>query len=213
MPVNEMCPMNFFSLLRDHALTRTETIAVSSPRRSMTYRKLWSRIERATARLQQEWKIGRGDVVAYCGHSHPDALVLYFALARSSARLLPLSPTLPSSDFSFLAQELRLSLMLEDDNLSLAREAPQLSVKPLSALIATRCPQEPSAVPEDPLHPALLQWQEGRGTLEAYSLEQLWETRTGNSPKAAKVNDLLDPAVLSNTVLPILQSGGCLILP
>ena len=207
--------MDFFKLLREHARTRTETIAVSSSCRSMTYRKLWSRIERATARLQQEWKINKGDIVAYYGHSHPDALVLFFALARSGARLLPLSPSLSPSDLKLFAQEFRVSLMLEDDNLSFAREVPHISVKPLSALIATRCPQEPAEVAEDPHHPALLRCREaGKAGVDAYSLAQLWGARTGVTPaQGAKVDDLLDPAVLSNTVLPILQSGGCLMLP
>jgi acyl-coenzyme A synthetase/AMP-(fatty) acid ligase len=207
--------MDFFCLLREHARTRTETIAVSSPRRSMTYRKLWSRIERASARLQQEWKVGKSDIVAYCGHSHPDALVLYFALARSGARLLPLASTISPLELSFLAKELPLSLILEDDNLSFAREVPHIPVKPMSALIATRCPQEPAGVREDPHHPALLWCREtGKAELDAYSFAQLWEARTG-APRAqvAKVDDLLEPAVLSNTVLPILQSGGCLVLP
>jgi acyl-CoA synthetase (AMP-forming)/AMP-acid ligase II len=206
--------MDFFELLREHARTRTETIAVSSRRRSMTYRKLWSRIERATARLQQEWKIGKGDIVAYCGHSHPDALVLFFALARSGARLLPLSPSLSPSNLSYFAQEFRLPLMLEDDNLSLAREVPRIPVKPLSALIATRCPQEPAEVVEDPHHPALLRCREaGKAEVDAYSLAQLWEARTGVPPQMATVNDLLEPAVLSTTVLPLLQCGGSLALP
>lgn len=207
--------MDFFELLREHARTRTETIAVLSPRRSMTYRKLWSRIERATARLQQEWRVGTGDIVAYSGHSHPDALVLYFSLARSGARLLPLSPAISPADLRFFAKEFRLSLMLEDDSLSFAREVPSLSVKPLSALIATRCPQEPAKVLEDPRHPALLQCRgAGEASLEAFSLTQLWEARSRSAQaQVAQVGDLLEPAVLSNTVLPMLQSGGCLVLP
>jgi acyl-coenzyme A synthetase/AMP-(fatty) acid ligase len=206
--------MDFFNLLREHARIRTETVAVASPRRSMTYRKLWSRIERATARLQQEWKVGRGDIVAYCGNSHPDALVLYFSLARSGARLLPFPVPLPPSEVALVTKEFHIALLLADDDLSLDSKVPGMSVKPLSSLIATRCPREPVEVIEDSHHPALL-WRQARtAESEAYSLAQLWAARTGTPPvHRVSVDALLDPRVLSCTVLPVLQGGGCIVLP
>lgn len=208
--------MDFFTLLRDHARTRAEAMAVSSLRRSMTYRKLWSRIERATARLQQEWEVRKGDTVAYYGHSHPDALVLYFALARCSARLLPLAAPLSHAELGFFAQEFRLRLLLRDDELALPIEALSLPVRPLSALIEKRCPHEPTDLPEDPHHASLVLWssEAGVGKATSHSLAQLWEKSTHARPgPEERIHTLFREQTLSDTVLPLLQRGGILFLP
>src|SRR3569832_523659 len=92
-----MFTMNLFTQLRHHAQVRPEAVAIYSQERVTTYRKLWSRIERATARLQGEWRIHAGDRVADLGKGHPAAIVLYASLARSGALLVPLKPAMPQS--------------------------------------------------------------------------------------------------------------------
>ena len=81
---------DMLALLQDHAQRRGDLLAHVLPDRDITYRRLWSRIERGSARLYGEWGVRRGDRVAYIGRGHPDAIVLYFALLRIGAALLPL---------------------------------------------------------------------------------------------------------------------------
>lgn len=203
--------MDLFSLLRLHARTRTETIALSSPRRSMTYRKLWSRIERATARLQIEWGVQKGDTVAYIGDSHPDALVLFFALARSGACLLPLAPVSDGGVSSMKIDKFALRAILIDDDLFI--EHAPCPVFTLSSLIASRCPHEPTDIHEDLHLPALLLPPlEASSTMQALDMESLCREPVINQPEAAEIKDLFDLQVLTRQVLPTLQSGGCLML-
>ena len=81
---------DLLALLRDHADKHGDQLAHVLPDRDITYRRLWSRIERGSARLFGEWGVREGDLVAYVGRGHPDAIVLYFAVLRLGATLLPL---------------------------------------------------------------------------------------------------------------------------
>lgn len=204
--------MDIFSQLREHALTRTETVAVSSPRRSMTYRKLWSRIERATARLQMEWGVQKGDTVAYIGESHPDALVLFLALARSGACLLPLTPPSSGDCSSMQLGEWPLRALIVDDELFIAKAPSPLFT--LSSLIATPCPQEPAEICEDLQLPALRIPQPTlSSSMQVFGLATLCEESVPCIPAEASVSALFDLQVLARQVLPVLQNGGRLILP
>ncbi len=207
--------MDFFNLLREHARLRTESPAVSSPRRSMTYRKLWSRIERATARLQCEWGVSSNDTVAYLGNSHPDALVLFFSLARCGARLLPISPELAPSVRASLFQAVPWQLLIVDDDLSHSDAADSQLI---SSLIATRCPHEPRHVVEDMSRPLLvcssgeegMQWR-------TFSLAALQEEgrRLGQISLQPEISigSYFEGKNFPGIVLPVLEKGQCLVLP
>ncbi len=211
--------MDFFSLLREHARLRTQSPAVSSARRSMTYRKLWSRIERATARLQGEWGVGRDDTVAYLGNSHPDALVLFFALARCGSRLLPLSPALADAERSLLLREFQPRWLIIDDDLHETQTVGAVQV--LSSLIATRCPYEPGDVVEDMSRPVLLcNSVQSPATGQISSLKQLREEgkRLGSTSLPVEVDkvgiaNFFEGSSFSSIVLPVLERGACLVMP
>jgi len=81
---------DMLALLHDHAGRFGDELAHVLPDRDITYRRLWSRIERGSARLFGEWGVRAGDRVAYIGRGHPDAIVLYFSLLRIGATLLPI---------------------------------------------------------------------------------------------------------------------------
>src|SRR4051812_25241185 len=123
--------MDLFTQLRQHAQNQPATVASASRHRLATYRKLWSRIERATARLQAEWQVKRGDRVAYCGQAHPDSLVLYIALARSGACLVPLEQAALQAQAGLIARHLGIRLILHDDEASPPSELAGALVKPL----------------------------------------------------------------------------------
>jgi len=152
--------MNLFTQLRHHAQVRPEAVAIYSQERVTTYRKLWSRIERATARLQGEWRIHAGDRVAYLGKGHPDAIVLYASLARSGALLVPLKPAMPQSLIESALRKTDVRMVVHDDDHAIDGTRPAVEAKPLSELIATPCPCEPDYLVE----------QSGRSSLIAVSL-------------------------------------------
>ncbi len=132
--------MTFFDVLREQVRAQPDAIAASTPYRVASYRKMWSRIERSTARLQGEWAIAPGDVIAYFGRGHLDALVMYFAAARCGAVLLPLEHAALQRDATDLIAAAGATLVLHDDALVLDEAAFGLvKSRPLSTLIATVC--------------------------------------------------------------------------
>jgi acyl-CoA synthetase (AMP-forming)/AMP-acid ligase II len=131
------------ALLQHQAQAHSDAVAYVLPDRVITYRRFWSRIERACARLQGEWGVRQGDVVAYVGHGHPDALVLYFALQRLGASLLPLEAL--ASEFvqtALISQP--VSLILHDDGMTFDTAKAQ----PLQLLLQDWCHYEPLCAEE-----------------------------------------------------------------
>jgi hypothetical protein len=197
---------SLFDLLERHARMQPEVIACASRFRLATYRKLWSRIERATARLQGEWGVSPGDVLAYCGQAHPDALVLYVALTHCGALLLPLERPALRSALADLAGALPLKLALVDDDVQ--PPAAALPIYPLSALISMRCPYQAHLARPDPAAPSLLRIGEA-GAIERHSLSQLQAVPAGASQEVH--DSLFDADVFAPAVLPTLAAGGTLV--
>lgn len=190
-----------FDVLQRHARMQPDTVACASRFRQASYRKLTSRIERATARLQGEWHVRAGDVVAYCGHGHPDALVLYVALARCGAMLLPLEHG--AADDALAASTAVLALF--DDETAPPRMA--LAAYPLSRLIGERCPFHARVAAPDPSAGSLLRVASD-GSLQAYSLAQM--TGAPASGASAVHGALFDAGVFERVVLPTLFAGATL---
>jgi acyl-CoA synthetase (AMP-forming)/AMP-acid ligase II len=207
--------MNLFELLRQHARIEPDAMAVSSTYRSMTYRKLWSRIERATARLQGEWGIKSGDVVAYCGQAHPDAIVLYVALARCAARLIPLEHRALQSRIGQVVRALDVRIVVHDDHTPVEKADLPAAFKPLSALIMTRCHYQPSIIAEDAARPSLVAIRSlanGHVQSEQKSLDRMI-VRTSAAPDRIYpiAGSLFDDDVFAPVVLQALLAGGTLI--
>jgi non-ribosomal peptide synthetase component F len=193
---------SLFQALQRHAQQQPDAIALASRFRLASYRKLWSRIERATARLQGVWRVGAGDVVAYCGDGHPDALVLYVALVRCGAMLLPLEHAAARAALPRLA----VTLALFDDELSPPRIAQP--VHPLSMLIGEPCAYQARVTTPDPDACSLLRLA-GDGSLRRLSLRQL-----AAEPAIASRDvhgALFDADVFGPMVLPALCAGDTLI--
>ena len=64
------------AMLSAHAHEHGDLLCHWLPERLITYRRFWSRIERASARLQGEWGVKQGQTIAYVGASHPDIVVV-----------------------------------------------------------------------------------------------------------------------------------------
>lgn len=191
--------------LERHAHGQPQAIACASRFRLASYRKLWSRIERATARLQGEWQVAPDDVVAYWGDGHPDALVLYVALARCGALLLPLEHAAARAALPGLADTVTPALALFDDALGPPRIAQP--VHPLSMLIGEPCAYQARPVTPDPEAGSLLRL-EADGSLSRLSLRQL------AAEPASEGRDvhgaLFDADIFGPVVLPALCAGGTL---
>ena len=197
---------DLFQALARHAREQPHAIACASRFRHASYRKLWSRVERATARLQGEWHVQPGDVVAYCGHGHPDALVLYAALARCAAVLLPLEHEAARAALPALSAGLKLVVF--DDELSPPHV--ELAVHPLSGLIGERCPYQATAAPSDLAACSLLR-MDADGSLRPFSLLQLAATPASGGHDVH--GPLFDADVFGPVVLPTLLAGATLTWP
>jgi hypothetical protein len=139
------------AILLSHANLYGEALTHVLPQRVITYRRFWSRIERASARLQGEWGVQAGQCVAYVGNGHPDALVLYFALIRIGARLLPLEG-LSATQIQQAMTQADVACVMVDDALDFADTAAHA----LSELLADWSHFDPQLVAEDPAMLSLL---------------------------------------------------------
>ena len=205
---------NPFDVLRAHARERPDEVAVSTPYRNATYRKMWSRIERSTARLQAEWAVRPGDTIVYLGSGHLDALVMYFAAARCGARVLPLEHPELQQAAPVILREAGAALVLHDDTMPVSQQTLGAPCRPLSSLIATACRHRESIL-EDTAAISLLESagsDGGQGTRQR-SLDVLCAVALA-CPAGHHVvaGPLFDPAVFGPVVLAAMLSGERLVL-
>jgi hypothetical protein len=207
--------MNFFDILRSHALRLPDSIATASWRhRRTTYRQLWSRIERGSSRLQGEWLVEPGDIVIYTGHAHPDALILWLSLARLGAALMPLESAALQEQAGALANRHEVRMLVHDDDLPAPLPDEFFACAKLSALIARRCEHQARDCPEstaaisllypNPLAPTAL--------ASSFSIDALLaHADPGAVPVtasgAAAVLALFDVQRLHRVILPALSQG------
>ena len=190
---------HLLAMLQQHATTYGDARCHLLPDRVITYRRFWARIERASARLQGEWGIAQGDTVAYIGRGHPDALVLYFALLRVGARLLPLEQ--PDLNLPEAIAAHRPSLALYDSD----RPGIDLPSGPLNALLALWCTHHPHPLVDDVTSPSL--WLPFGDMRLGFSLDALC-----NAMADRPVTDLVGLSIfnrqtLCEVVLPSLRLG------
>ncbi len=194
---------SLFDSLARHACLQPDALACASRFRHASYRKLYSRIERATARLQGEWQVQAGDVVAYCGHGHPDALVLYVALVRCGAVLLPLEHA--AARDALAGAGLALKLALYDDEMAPPRIA--LATHPLSTLIGERCAYQARVAAPNADACSLLRIASD-GSTRSHSLSQLAGAPASGASEVHAA--LFDDEVFGPVVLPALFAGATL---
>ena len=192
---------SFLSVLQGHAHERGDLLAHVLPDRDITYRRLWSRTERASARLQGEWGVQSGDTVAYVGAGHPDAIVLYFALLRIGASLLPLE-AMTAADARATIRQHGATLAVHDDEHAIDGVPSQR----LEMLLDDWCHFEPVLVPDDPMRKALWLPVDG-GARAATSLYEL-TVALPEQPRLGWVTDRLFSAeILGRLVLPSLRDA------
>ena len=174
---------DMLALLYDHAGRFGDELAHVLPDRDITYRRLWSRIERGSARLFGEWGVCAGDRVAYVGRGHPDAIVLYFSLLRIGATLLPI-------EAMSAVQTARL--------LALHQPAQVITDQAASDVMASDCPAHA-------LHELLADWSHHEPILnnQASAAKALWLPDAQLEFHAYSLDQLCDglPAVPRKTFI------------
>lgn len=200
--------MNLFDSLRQHASREPDSIATESPRhRLTTYRKLWSRIERGSARCQHEWLVEPGDIVIYAGHAHADALVLWLSLARLGAALLPVETPALLERLPAIADRAGARLLLHDDDMSLALPDDHCASHPLSTLISTPCEQDALDCPENEDSTSLLHLERTPAGQVARHLSLTQLRQAQRQIIWQPDGPLFEPGRLAGQVLPALLLG------
>ena len=193
------------ALLQHQAQAHSDAVAYVLPNRVITYRRFWSRIERACARLQGEWGVRRGDVVAYVGSGHPDALILYFALLRLDVSLLALEALAPEVVRTALIDP-TVSLVLHDDGLAFDTVKSQ----PLQLLLEDWCHYEPQCVDEVSSSAQLLLISE-QGDLQSLSVDHLLSAMAPEVKSVYVGERIFSLNILADIVFPALHGARELI--
>ena len=196
---------NMLALLQRQAQAHSDAVAYILPNRVITYRRFWSRIERACARLQGEWGVRRGDVVAYVGSGHPDALILYFALLRLDVSLLPLEALAPEVVQSALINH-PVSLILHDDGITLDT----IKSQPLQLLLEAWCHYEPQCVDEVSSSGKLLLKSE-QGDLQPLSMDHLLSAMAPEVRSVYVGERIFSFNILTSIIFPALHAARELI--
>jgi acyl-CoA synthetase (AMP-forming)/AMP-acid ligase II len=192
---------SMLALLQSHGTTHTDALAHLMPVRDITYRRLWSRIERGSARLQGEWGVRPDDLVAYVGHGHPDAIVLYFSLLRIGASLLPLE-AMPAAAMTRALTRHSPVLVLHDDGVT-CDAAPSCRLEDLLSVWSHHDP----VIADDDMTRRALWLPDGPEQWQHLSLFEL-SAALPPAPRSGFVNErIFTTDTLCNIVLPSLRDA------
>jgi acyl-CoA synthetase (AMP-forming)/AMP-acid ligase II len=192
-------PSRLLAMLAAHAREHGDLVCHWLPERVINYRRFWSRVERASARLQGEWGVQSGQTIAYVGHSHPDILVLYAALIRIGASFMPLEDKPADSHLHWINQA-DISLVIVDEVTDVKNKPSQS----LPLLLADWCHFHPEIIEEDPSQPSLLLPVEAHG-IDRLSLNELCVKLPTQAVTDWLSSPIFTVETLTNIVLPALR--------
>ena len=187
------------AMLSAHAHEHGDLLCHWLPERLITYRRFWSRIERASARLQGEWGVKQGQTIAYVGASHPDIFVLYAALLRLGAAFMPLEGISLSSALSFM-QQADISLVVVDQDVTIAGRTTHY----LPQLLADWCHFDPDINEENPSEKSLL-LSSASGGIDYLSLSELCGKLSSRASSQWITGSIFGVESLTSIVLPSLR--------
>jgi acyl-CoA synthetase (AMP-forming)/AMP-acid ligase II len=192
-------PSRLLAMLSAHAHEHGDLLCHWLPERLITYRRFWSRIERASARLQGEWGIKQGQTIAYVGASHPDIIVLYAALVRIGAAFMPLEDLSMQAAMPFV-QQADISHVVVDDHTTLVDRTTHY----LPQLLADWCHFEPEVNEENPLLKSLL-LPSASGLIDHLSLSVLCVKLSPRASSHWVTGSIFDVESLTTIVWPSLR--------
>jgi acyl-CoA synthetase (AMP-forming)/AMP-acid ligase II len=187
------------AMLSAHSHEHGDLLCHWLPERLITYRRFWSRIERASARLQGEWGVKQGQTIAYVGASHPDIVVLYAALLRLGAAFMPLEGVSMQAAMSFV-QQAEISHVVVDDRTTVVGRTTYY----LPQLLADWCHFEPEVNEENPLLKSLL-LPSASGAIDQLSLSELCVKLSPSASSQWVTGSIFDVESLTNIILPSLR--------
>jgi acyl-CoA synthetase (AMP-forming)/AMP-acid ligase II len=192
-------PSRLLAMLSAHAHEHGDLLCHWLPERLITYRRFWSRIERASARLQGEWGVKQGQTIGYVGASHPDIFILYAALLRIGAAFMPLEGMSMSSALPFM-QQAEISLVIVDEDVTIAERTTHY----LPQLLADWCHFEPEINEENPLAKSLL-LPAASGAIDHQSLSELCVKLSSRASSQWITSSIFSVESLTSIVLPSLR--------
>ncbi len=195
---------SLLAILHDHALSHSENITHLLPDRVITYRRFWSRIERASARLQGEWHVKANDIVIYWGLGHPDAIILYCALLRLGAKLMPCEGR-EREYVQHMVEQTKSNLVIHDETFTYTT-SPAHS---LASLLADWCHFDPTVIQDESSKPSLFLPDLRDVNSEAVSVSELMQNlSTLEQSEAAEVvvvdGPIFEKEKLTQLILPAL---------
>jgi fatty-acyl-CoA synthase len=202
--------MALAEVIQSWASCQPERIALRADGQDTSWRRLWNRIERASARLASEWQVTPGARVAYLGHNRAEEVILLYALARVGAVLVPLNYRLVEPEWRSVLEHAGAEHLVFDAALAApARGLAALAgipAHPVEALIATFCPARPVFTERPGSTPVLLVYTSGtsgtpKGVLHTQE-GMLW-----NATASIAAHDLVSSDHVL-TVLPLFHVGG-----
>jgi len=109
-------------LIRAHAASRPDHLAVIDGDRMVTFAELDALIDRAAAALQRDG-VQQLDTVALCGPSSIEYVVIFVAALRGGAAACPLAPSSTAEQLAMMVKDCGARLVFVDDAASLALES------------------------------------------------------------------------------------------
>jgi fatty-acyl-CoA synthase len=175
-----------------------------------TWRRLWNRVERASARLQGEWGVACGDRVAYLGLNRADEIILLLALARIGAMLVPLNYRLAQPELAAIIKHCGATHVVHDsEHAERARALAKVNgarVFALIDLIAEYCPHQFVALAPVEDEPLLLCYTSGT-TGDPKGVVHSERGMLSNAYASIAAHDLVSGDHVL-TVLPLFHVGG-----
>ena len=107
--------MNLASIIREHAHSRGDKVAIHFRDEQITYAEAWGRIEAIAAILAARGVL-RGDRVGLSMSEHPDHLLAHFAVGRLGAVIVPMDHRWTDTEKSSAANAFDVGVVLTDDD-------------------------------------------------------------------------------------------------
>ncbi|MDJ0709202.1 MAG: class I adenylate-forming enzyme family protein [Woeseiaceae bacterium] len=110
--------MNLANVVREHAATRGEKIAIRYRDETIRYAQLWDEIERIATWLYGQG-VGKGDRVGLSMTEHPTHLIAHYAVARLGAVIVPMDHRWTDKEKAAASAAFNTSVVMTDsDDLS-----------------------------------------------------------------------------------------------
>ncbi|MEY4784062.1 MAG: hypothetical protein RIR41_1997 [Pseudomonadota bacterium] len=109
-------------LIRAHAASRPDHLAVIDGDRMVTFAELDALIDRAAAALQRDG-VQQLDTVAICGPSSIEYVVIFVAALRGGAAACPLAPSSTAEQLAMMVRDCGARIVFVDDAASMAIES------------------------------------------------------------------------------------------